>query len=175
MSEEPIEITSVPCPNCGHPIPIGQTYCEGCDFGTPSARPKERVSIFVRPKRAQPEPEANQEAPPVLDKQNQHKPGSSIPPQATWPCPNCGRQIPMGTGYCASCGSGSRYSSSSKPPKNNTVLYTLLALMICPLACCGACFLPSMNASDWTGPFILVAVIGMIIVLVLLVRDRSGR
>ncbi len=133
MSDEPIEITAIPCPNCGHAIPIGQTYCEGCGIGDPSSKKNPPISVQYQA----PKPE---------------EPAGSIPPQMSIPpdngpthrCPNCGHSIPNGTSYCANCGMGSRPSYGpvvGSKQKTPTWVWVLIFVLGLPLLCCGGCFL----------------------------------
>lgn len=138
MSDEPIEISSVPCPNCGHAIPIGHSYCEGCGIGDPESTKNPPQTIRIQPPKSDP-PTAPVTAPPQVFND----------PGTTHTCPNCGHSIPNGTTYCANCGAGTRPNgqNSQAPQRIPTWVWILIIVLGIPLLCCGGCLLVTMMTS----------------------------
>ena len=161
MSDEPIEITSIPCPNCGHAIPIGETYCEGCGIGEPNKNaPGSGVSIIYRPPSDKPE--------------NSSSDDIQAPPQQTTLCPHCGKPVLSGSTWCPHCGTGvlkDTHYGRNIPVKSGKYPYDwrwfLWLFLLIPLICCGGCFVDYRLA----GLSFLVMVLSLIIGLTLFISN----
>ncbi|MBI1332963.1 MAG: hypothetical protein GC165_08790 [Armatimonadetes bacterium] len=96
---------------------------------------------------------------------SQHKPN-------TVPCPNCGKEIPSGNDYCASCGWAAK-PPDAKPKSNFQFLWILLALLMCPLECCGACPIAITNPNGWI--YLTLPAVGLVVFLILAFMPRQKK